>query len=71
MQVRVGVRAGEPDQGGRRAVALVLDHLLLRHPARDGRRARPLLVTSRPRPAAVVFARRRSAAAIALRAHRI
>jgi hypothetical protein len=34
--VRVGVRDGEPDQGGRRAVAVVLDHLLLRHAAGDG-----------------------------------
>ena len=56
MQVRVGVRAGEPDQGGRRAVALLLDHLLLHHPARDGRRARALLVTKPRLAAAVAFA---------------
>lgn len=44
-QVRVNLRDGEHDQGGRRAVAGLLDHLLVHHPLRNGGRERPLLVT--------------------------
>jgi hypothetical protein len=45
-QVRVGAGDGEPVEAGRRAVARLLDPLLLRHPRGDGPRVPYLLVIS-------------------------